>query len=148
MPGRIIYFDPFYFRDGSSKPKYFLVLQVINGNAILASLPSSKIHLPAAQPIIHGCLEKPESGINCYIFEANRPITNEGWAFPLHTFLYGLWLDDFEITQLETSYCIPGVDYEIVGTLLREELLAVIDCFRNSTSVKRKYKRLLSNPTI
>jgi hypothetical protein len=80
-PGKLIYFDPFYFKNGDeSKPKYFLVLKVIDNNVILASLPSSKIHLPATQPIAHGCLEIPESGINCYIFEANKPITKCGWS--------------------------------------------------------------------
>jgi len=144
-PGRLIYFDPFYFKNGDeSKPKYFLVLKVIDNNVILASLPSSKIHLPATQPVIHGCLEIPESCINCYIFEANKPITKCGWSFQLHTILYGQWLDDFSLEALNAKYQIEGVDYEIIGELTDTELKNVIYCFANSSSVKRKYKKLLA----
>jgi hypothetical protein len=142
-PGRIIFFDPFHFKGGGSKAKYFLVLKVVENKTILASLPSSQVHLPASQETVHGCLEKPESGINCYIFQANKPITTNGWSFPQNTFLYGMWLDDYEITHLEANYNIPGVDFEIIGELVVEELAAVIDCFKNSATVKRKYKRWL-----
>lgn len=143
-PGKLIFFDPFYFKDGGSKPKYFLVIKVVGQNVVLASLPSSKAHLPTNQIIKHGCLEVQDSGINCYIFEANRPVTKCGWCFELNTFLYGMWLDDFDIEALKANHSIEGVDYEIIGELTDQELQNVIECFRNSSSVKRKYKRLLS----
>ncbi|WP_153798957.1 hypothetical protein [Foetidibacter luteolus] len=143
-PGKLIYFDPFYFKDGSeSKPKYFLVLKVINGNVVLASLPSSKIHLPQAQEIIHGCLEMPDSGINCYIFKANTPVTKCGWSFKIDTLLYGNWLDDFNIELLSQNYSIEGVDYEIIGELADDQFRQLINCFSTSRVVKRKYKRWL-----
>jgi hypothetical protein len=144
LPGRIIYFDPFYFKDGGSKPKYFLVLKCISDKVILASLPSSQIHLPATISLNHGCIEMPEMGVNCYVFEANRSITTNGWSFELNTFLYGNWLDDFDIEHLKKNYSIPGVDYEIIGDLYSDELKKIIDCFKNSATVKRKYKKLLS----
>jgi hypothetical protein len=143
-PGKLIFFDPFYFKEGGSKPKYFLVIKVFDDNVVLASLPSSKVHLPATQTINHGCLEIPDMGINCYIFEANHPVTKDGWSFNLDTFLYGMWLDDFNIEVLKSNHSIEGVDYEIIGELNNEELQNVIKCFKNSASVKRKYKRLLS----
>jgi hypothetical protein len=143
--GKLIYFDPFHFKDGSQpKPKYFLVLKVIGENAILASLPSSVNHLPRHQALNHGCLEIPEACINCYIFEAGRPITTSGWSFSFHTMLYGSWLDDFEISSLEKNYPIAGVDYEIVGELTEIELKGIIHCFANSSTVKRKYRRILT----
>ena len=143
--GKLIYFDPFHFKDGSQpKPKYFLVLKVIGDNAVLASLPSSVNHLPRNQALNHGCLEIPEACINCYIFEAGRPITTTGWSFSFHTMLYGSWLDDYEISSLEKNYPIAGVDYEIVGELTNIELNSIIKCFANSSIVKRKYRRILS----
>ncbi|MBL7729394.1 MAG: hypothetical protein JNM68_16990 [Dinghuibacter sp.] len=114
-----------------------------NGQALLASLPSSQNHLPATQEINHGCLEIPDIGINCYIFTAQKPIATNGWFFERNTFLYGFWLEDFEIAVLEKNYSIPGVDYEIIGDLTPEELRNVIHCFTNSSVVKRKYKRIL-----
>lgn len=143
-PGKVIYFDPFLFKDGSSKRKYFLVLKVIQNSAVVASLPSSVNHLPTSQAIEHGCLELPDSEINCYVFEANRSVTKDGWSFDLHTFLYGWWLNDFDLELLNSQYQIEHVDYEIVGDLTDDELQKVIDCFANSSVVKRKYKRLLS----
>jgi len=145
-PGKLIYFDPFFFKNNNeSKPKYFLVLKVIGNEVVLASLPSSKLHLPQTQAIIHGCLEIPESCINCYIFKAANPVCKNGWSFPLDTFLYGEWLDDYTIEQLEAAYSIEHVDYEIVGELTEAELNSIIKCFANSTRVKRKYKRMLNN---
>jgi hypothetical protein len=144
-PGKIIFFDPFFFKNGGSKPKFFLVLKVVDGNAILASLPSSVSHLPLAQNIEHGCLEIPEACISCYIFEANRPITKTGWSFNKNTFLHGLWLDDFNVDDLMSRYSIENVEYEIIGELTDEELANVIKCFANSSSVKRMYKRILSS---
>jgi hypothetical protein len=143
--GKLIYFDPFHFKDGSQpKPKYFLVLKVIGENAILASLPSSVNHLPRNQALNHGCLEIPEACINCYIFEPGRSITTSGWSFSFHTMLYGSWLDDYEVSSLKRNYPIAGVDYEIVGDLTEVELNGIIHCFANSSTVKRKYRRILS----
>lgn len=145
IPGRIIYFDPFYFKDGGSKPKYFLVIKVIDGSVILAGMPSSQNHLPIEQTINHGCVEVPEIGMNCYIFEAIRPITTNGWSFKFDTFLYGFWLDDYLIADLEKNYNIPGVDFEIIGELTNQEFQNVIDCFKSSRVVKRKYRKMLMN---
>jgi len=143
-PGKLIYFDPFHFKDGSQpKPKYFLVLKVVNDNVILASLPSSVNHLPSMQVLSHGCLEIPDACINCYIFEPGRPVTTSGWSFSFHTMLYGNWLDDFDVKVLEANYSIQGVDYEIVGELTEHELKSIINCFASSSTVKRKYRRLL-----
>jgi hypothetical protein len=143
-PGKIIYFDPFFFKNGESKRKYFLVLKVINDNVILASLPSSQSHLHSASIIKHGCLEIPESCINCYIFKSNVIVTKNGWSFEKDTFLHGLWLDDFFIPDLMSQYSIEHVEYEIIGELIDAELENVINCFAKSSSVKRKYKRILS----
>lgn len=143
--GKLIFFDPFYFKNGDSKPKYFLVIKVINDQVILASLPSSKVHLPSYQVINHGCLDIPDARINCYIFEAKCPVTKCGWCFPLNTFLYGLWLDDFSVETLTANHSIEGVDYEVIGELTEQELRNIVECFRNSSSVKRKYKQLLSS---
>ncbi|HVY73523.1 MAG TPA: hypothetical protein VG890_01765 [Puia sp.] len=143
-PGKLIYFDPFEFENGNQKPKYFLVIKVVDGRVILASLPSSQSHLPVLQQISHGCLEIPDSCINCYIFQAHKPITKHGWAFPLDTFMHGCWLDEYDISHLEDKYQIEGVEYEIVGDLTDEELKDIIECFKNSASVKRKFRRLLS----
>jgi hypothetical protein len=143
--GTIIYFDPFYFKNGSTaKPKYFLVLKRFGSNAILASLPSSKVHLPYYTHSTHGCIDNADSCISCYVFQENKPITKCGWAFELNTFVYGNWIDEFSVSMLEEKYQIEGIDYEIIGQLTDTELNKVIDCFKNSSVVKRKYRKILS----
>lgn len=144
-PGKLIYFDPFHFGDGSpSKPKFFLVLKVYDGNALLACMPSSKKHLPSNQAIIHGCLEVPDSGINCYICLANKSITKSGWSFQEDTMLYGNWIGDYSIESLKSVYTIEKVEYEIIGDFDDEEFKKIIDCFRNSAVVKNRYRRILA----
>jgi hypothetical protein len=145
VPGNIIYFNPFFFKNGStSKPKYFLVLKIVNENVILASLPSSVVHLPGHLEVNHGCIEVPEGNINCYVFKANQNITTNNWAFPMDTFLYGQWLDEYEIELLEDIYPVNGIDYQIIGQLTTDELTQLITCFTKSASVRRKFKRLLA----
>lgn len=143
-PGKLLFFDPFYFQNSNSHaPKFLLVLKAVDDNVILASLPSSQKHLPSLQEIKHGCLEIPDACINCYIFEAKKPITKCGWSFDLDTMLYGNWIDDYSVDNLLQKYPIQGVDFDIIGELIDEELSAVIECFKNSRTVKRKYKKLL-----
>jgi hypothetical protein len=141
--GKIIHFNPFFFENGNSKNKYFLVIKVIDGNAILASLPSSQDHLPTNTDIKHGCIELPDARITTYVFEANKPVTHSGWGFKQNTFLHGCWLDDYEISSLNKKYAIEKVDYNIIGELTTSELKSIIECFSNSVTVKRKYKKLL-----
>ena len=146
IEGNIIYFDPFYFKDGNNaKRKYFLVLKVLDQTTILASLPSSINHLPSFATIAHGCLDIVDSYVNCYVFLKDVPVTKNGWSFKFDTFLYGNWIDDYELQVLKQTYQIEGVDYEIVGQLTDVELTKVINCFKDSKMVKRRYKRLLQD---
>jgi hypothetical protein len=101
--------------------------------------------LPSSHTAEHGCLEMPEAGINCYIFKAKNKITTSGWCFEFDTFLYGFWIEDFSLSDLNENYSLEGVDYEIRGELTEEELKKVIECFSKSENVKRKYKRWLSS---
>lgn len=143
--GNILYFDPFYFKNGAeSKPKYFLVLKRIGDHALLASLPSSKMHLPNFVAITHGCIDIPDSCISCYIFQEGVPITKCGWSFDLNTFLYGNWIDEYSISVLNSRYQIKDVEYTIIGQLTDSELNQVTNCFKNSPVVKRKYRALLA----
>ena len=145
--GNILYFDPFYFKNKNApKPKYFIVLKVINGISILASLPSSLNFLPSDNPNIrHGCVEIPEACFNCYIFEANRPIATNNWSFPLDTYVYGQQIDEYEIAILKDIYPVKGLDYKVIGTLTNIEFKALKSCFVNSANVKRKFKKVLSS---
>jgi hypothetical protein len=46
--GSILFFDPFYFRNGNTaKAKFFIVLRVLDDKVVLATLPSSQDYVPA-----------------------------------------------------------------------------------------------------
>jgi hypothetical protein len=95
--GDILYFDPFYFKNGnSSKPKYFIVLKVMEGKSLLASLPSSLDFRPSASHSEHGSVEIPEASFNCYVFKSGQIITDNNWAFPRNTYVYGQQIDEYE----------------------------------------------------
>lgn len=141
--GRIIYFDPFYFKSGNpAKAKYFIVLYNDSHNAIIASLPTRKDSIPANIPFKHGCINVDEININCYHFEANKIITTNNWAFELPTFVYGSQIDTYELHILKDVYRVEGTEYEIIGTLKQDEYKSIIKCFAESKSVKNKYRRI------
>lgn len=144
VAGTIIYFTPFYFKNSApSKSKYFIVLKEVDDHFILASLPSSKIHLPHRIPENHGCIEVPEGCINCYLFEAGRSVCTNGFAFPRLTAVYGQQIDQYEKAKIQENYPLEGVDYETIGQLTPPELENLLSCLRNSAVVKRRYKRVL-----
>jgi len=144
-PGTLYYFKPFYFSDGTQKPKYFLSLYSDGKTVVVASLPSSVDYVPGHLEKKHGCLNDLPSDFNAYYCSPDIAITTDDWSFPTHTFLYGLWVKDFSIEELEAAYQVEGVDYEIIGLLKKDELVAIIRCFLKARTLKNKVKRLLSN---
>ena len=143
-PGNILYFTPFYFPDGAKeKNKYFIVLTENQENTIIATLPTSKDHIPANVEKNHGCIDLPGINFNCYYFEANKPITEDGWGFPLETYVYGPQVAEFKKSNFESIYAIEEIDYEIVGKLTAIEFTAIQNCVKNSKTVKRKIRRAL-----
>ncbi len=140
----IIYFDPFYFKNGyPAKPKYFVVLKQIESKSILASLPTRKSTIPFASHQDMGCLDLPDINLTCFIFLQNIAITDCNKSFEFNTYLYGHQIDDFDVTWLQEIYPNRGSDYLIWGKLKFELFDDLINCFKNSKSVKRKYKKLL-----
>ena len=145
--GNIIYFTPFYFKNGRSaaKPKYFVVLKIIDGKTILASLPTRNDCIPEKETVEKGCVELPDINMNCYVFAACDPVTKCGKYFDFKTHIYGYQLDDHNIESLNEIYVNEGVDYEIFGKLKDDIFTDLIECLKNSRSVKRKYVRILNS---
>ena len=61
--GNLLLFRPFIFKNGATpKDKFFLVLgKDIQGGLLLASLPTSKDHVPSDVEVKHGCLDMPRN---------------------------------------------------------------------------------------
>jgi len=142
--GTIIYFTPFYFKNGNtSKNKYFIVLKLVDDKIVLGSLPTRSNKIPSFINVSHGCVNDDASSVNCYVFGSEIKICDNGFSFGLSTFCYGNEVEDYEMSILEEVYCVEGVDYEVVGVLLKNEFDGLIQCIKQSKSVKRRIQRLL-----
>lgn len=66
--GNLLLFRPFVFKNGAMpKDKFFLVLENVDGNLLLASLPTSKDHVPSDMEVKHGCLDLAERFVNVFL---------------------------------------------------------------------------------
>ena len=143
--GTIIYFTPFYFPNGKSAPKnkYFIVLHHQDEQWVVASLPSSVDRVPDGVAQDHGCLHLPKAMFYAYIFEPGKPVTNDGWAFPLSTYIYTAWVEAFDKRIFSAVYSVEDVDYQVVGRLTKDEYTALIQCMLTSGDLKGRYRNVL-----
>ena len=143
LPGQIIYFTSFQFKSGGNpRSKYFIILANISNTTLLASLPTRTNSVPSFVTIDHGCINLDERCYNSYLFEVNRKIGRDGFFFDMPTFIYGDQVEDYQVEYLESTY-IEGIDYKILDVLIESEFQAIINCLKNSNSVKNKIKRRL-----
>lgn len=145
----IIYFKPFYFKSGNpAKNKFFVVLKESNEKTILASLPTSKDHVPKHISEPFGCVELPDINFNCFVIPEYITVTECGKYFDRNTFLYGAFLygalvDEYDTKMMNELYPFENINFELWGKMRQYTFNELTCCFKNSKSVKRKYKRLL-----
>ena len=143
-PRNILYFNPFYFKNGNPpKAKYLVVLKNDCNNVILASLPTSKDHIPDYYKARDGCVEIPDANFNCFSIAPTTCVTECNKSFQKRTYLYGQHIDTYNIDEMKNRYPIEGIDCKIWGKMKQCLFDDLICCFRNSKSVKQKYKKLL-----
>lgn len=144
--GDILYFSPFYFKNGNTpKNKYLVVLKNIGSVSIFAILPTSKDSIPnnLTNDKSYGCIECKDINFNCFVFTPKIEVTECGKRFEFQTHLYGYQIDDYNIDDMIKRYPIVGKDFYIWGKMKPRLFSELKDCFRNSASVKRKYKKIL-----
>jgi hypothetical protein len=141
--GNILYFDNYIFSNGSSKPKYFLVIKdnVEDNNILLLSLPSSKVHVPEEFAGNHGCLNIRQKGLGCYIFNNSVPVTECGFKFPLMTYIYAEFVTTASIASVQNAY--KPDEYRLIGKLLKKEHDDIIECMKKSPKLINKFKKHL-----
>lgn len=143
-PGNLLFFNPFIFPDGGDpKPKFFIVLGEIDETILLASLPTSKDHIPSDIEIKSGCLEIPERMVNAYIFKANEVLTDTGFFFEKNTFIYGQNIKTYNSVAFLGQAASGKVVIEEKGKLRDDIFTALKDCLKNSDSVRKKFKQYL-----
>ena len=142
--GAVLRFEPFHFTDGGMpKPKYFIVLKVVEDRLVIASLPTSRDAVPNHIDKAHGCIDLPEINFNCYYFCPNKAICENGFSFPLETYVYGFRIAEYEAGILLQQEKLEDTIITQCGILKDIEYKAIIRCLAHSSSVKRKYRKIL-----
>lgn len=137
--GTLLYCNPFVFKNGATpKPKYFIVLANTDDGVMLASLPTSKDHVPADAEVVRGAVNIPERGVNAYVFEAGDQVTDT-YCFPRRTYVYGEQVDDYTEEDLNAM----GSTIQNLGVLKPELLADLKACLRQASNIKRKYVKWL-----
>ena len=114
--GTIIYFDPFYFKNGNTaKPKYFVVLKNQDNHTILASLPTRTDSIPQKEEINNGCIELPPINLNCFVISNDIEVTECGKFFDFKTYIYGHQIDVYEIEFLQEIYPLEKLNVHLLA---------------------------------
>ncbi|MDR2206993.1 MAG: hypothetical protein LBE36_12660 [Flavobacteriaceae bacterium] len=121
-----------------------MVLKNEGFTSIIASLPTRKDSIPNKITVTDGCVELPKANLNCFVISKNKTVTECGKTFDFTTFLYGHQIDVYETKLMKEIYRNEGSDYTVWGKMKPNLFKELTDCFKNSSSVKNKYKKILS----
>ena len=137
--GTLLYCDPFVFKNGAApKPKYFIVLANTDDGVMVASLPTSKDHVPSDAEVVRGSVNIPERDVNAYVFEAGDMVTDT-FCFPCRTFVYGEQVDDYTDEDLLSM----GSNIQNLGVIKPEIFAELKACLKQASRIKRKYVKWL-----
>ena len=138
--GQLLKYTPFTFKNGANpKPKYFIVLGLMNEDVVIASLPTSKDHIPDSMATGNGCANDMERNVNAYIFSEGVPVTDT-FSFPRKTFVYAEQVDEYSCEYLSNMHS----NIDDLGLIFPELLKDIIECLLSSCMLKRKYRSVLS----
>jgi hypothetical protein len=137
--GQLLKFSPFEFKNGNTpKPKYYVVLKHINEEVMMASLPTSKDHIPSDALVSDGCVDIPERQVNAFVFSPKTLIT-DSFHFELPTFIYGESVDEYEQQYLDAM----NAEVEDLGLMEPSLFQQLKDCIKKASLLKRKFRKLL-----
>jgi hypothetical protein len=142
---QVLFFRPFYFKDGGApENKFFVILKNIDNVSIVASLPTKVNNAKSLINIPHGCINIDDRKFSCYIFEAGRPVCENGFYFKLPTHMYGDQVNDYQLDSITKGGTIKeGVEYDVAGFLTEVEFTDIYKCLSDNNSTKGRIKRLL-----
>ena len=137
--GQLLKFSPFVFKNGNApKPKCFVVLKHIDDEVMMASLPTSKDHIPSDAVVSDGCVDIPERQVNAFVFSPSTQVT-ETFHFSVPTFVYGEGVDEYDQQYLDKM----NAEIEDLGNMESTLFLQLKDCIKKAALLKRKYRKLL-----
>lgn len=148
--GNLLFFKPFVFKNGAiPKNKFMVVLgHDENGLWMLASLPTSKDHVPSDVDIKSGCIDLPDRQVNVFVFHAGENITTlqngmSSFSFDVNTFIYGSDLDTYPTTTFQSQIKERITEIVLIGKISDTIFNSLKECLKSSKMVKNKFKRIL-----
>lgn len=143
VEGSLLYIYNYTFENGESKHKFFLILKNLDASkSLLISLPSSQDYLPHNVEY-SGCVDLPNANQNAFVFKEDEIVTNKDFCFSKRTFLYGNNVSSIPNSEFMSKYPVEGIHFENKGKLKKRILDKIIECYKNSSSIPRRIKRLL-----
>lgn len=140
--GNLLLIDPFIFDNGAEpKPKFFIVISTNGDDMLVASLPTSKDHIPSDIEKAHGCIEYPQKLVSCYYLSPTRQICTNDFCFRKETYIYGEFVRTMSKQIVEKRHLDSSI--HLCGKLKEEELSSIIECIKNSSTTVRWIKKLL-----
>ena len=136
--GNILYIENYRLSNGNIKPKYFIVLENLAGEAIIATLPTSQQYIDQ-EFINKGCIKQHQT--HAYYFPRGVAICENQFSFSLNTFV--LFRDNIFKESLElftTKY--PENKIEIKGKLISREYSDLIYCMYKSNVLRPDIERI------
>jgi len=148
--GNLLLFKPFIFKNGAKpKNKFMMVLgHDENGHMMLASLPTSKDHVPSDMDIKSGCIDLPDRQVNVFVFQAGENVTTlqnglSSFSFDVNTFIYGSDLDTYPTATFQSQIKDKITEIVLIGKISDTIFNSLKECLKNSKMVKNKFKRIL-----
>lgn len=147
--GRLLYFEPFFFKNGNlPKNKYFLVIKDVDGELLLASLPTSQDHIPQGMDIRNGIYEIPNSRLSAFVFIAGKeiathPSTKRRFSFSKNTFIYAEELDTYPESFFIEQVSQGKTKISIIGDIDKPIYDDIVSFLHGSCTIRRKYRKLL-----
>lgn len=121
----------------------------MEGDILLASLPTSKDHVPADLELKHGCMDEPERMFNVFVFLAGENVANKedgtSFAFKKNTFIYGADLDVYPAGQFDLQERMAQTSIEKIGAMNESIFNELVACLSESKMVKNKFRKMLQN---
>lgn len=146
--GSLLLFRPFLFKNGAQpKDKFFLVLCKDDDEMLLATLPTSKDHVPSDMELKSGCYDHPDRFLNIFVFMAGESIVvrsdGTSFSFSKTTFIYGANLDTYRSSVFEQQEHEGQTVIQKIGTINEAIFAELKECLSNSKIVKNKYRKML-----
>jgi len=142
VPKNILYIKDYQFEDGSQKPKFLIVLGVIEGElCILQAITTSQDKTVPDNLIQHGCTNLELDRLSFYVFEKDKVVgvkpNGSNFGFIKHTFIF------FQ-TNISKESLLNFLKYKdsigIFATLSDAEYKNLLHCIVQSKLIKKKLK--------